>query len=52
MYMAVFGGIFAGYWLSGWSFRSKNKKLKQKYQKDIAVCLWGGLLACRWCGEG
>eukprot|EP00624_Nannochloropsis_granulata_P002104 evm.model.NODE_20417_length_10763_cov_21.298616.4 len=34
--MAVMGGIFAGYWLSGWNFRGKNKKLKQKYERDTA----------------
>ncbi|KAM3576487.1 hypothetical protein VYU27_001651 [Nannochloropsis oceanica] len=35
-YMAVVGGILAGYWFSGWNFRGKNKKLKQKYERDIA----------------
>jgi len=35
--MAVLGGILAGYWFSGWNFRGKNKKLKQKYERDIAV---------------
>ncbi len=40
--MAVMGGIFAGYWLSGWNFRGKNKKLKQKYERDTAVRAFSG----------
>lgn len=36
-YLATCLGFLGGYWLSGWSLRAKNKKLKQKYEKEIAV---------------
>ncbi|EWM27553.1 EF-Hand 1, calcium-binding site [Nannochloropsis gaditana] len=35
-YTAIAGGVLAGYWLSGWNYRSKNKKMKQKYERDLA----------------
>ena len=42
-YLATCLGFLGGYWFSGWSLRAKNKKMKQKYEKEIAVrkrCYW------------
>jgi hypothetical protein len=36
-YLALFGGGATGFILSGWSLRSKNRKLKDKYEKEFKV---------------
>lgn len=57
-YLATCLGFLGGYWLSGWSLRAKNKKMKQKYEKEIAVrdeeielwmdCMFKRVCVCVW----
>lgn len=40
--MAAFTGGVLGYWFSGWSLRTKNRKLKEKYDREYKVRHGGG----------